>query len=45
VTSSCSSVSFSDVDLSEKEWYDYDDNANESVSITELQENFIKIKK
>lgn len=45
VSSSCSNMTFSDVDLSETEWYDYDDNANESVSITELEVKFIKIKK
>jgi len=45
VNSSCSNTVFSDVDLSEKEWYDYDDTGNESVSITELQSNFVKLKK
>ena len=36
---------FEDVDLSEKEWYDYNDQNNDSVSITEIEHQFIKLKK
>lgn len=35
---------FDDVDLSEKEWVDYDDKINQSVGIYELESQFIKIK-
>jgi len=35
---------FSDIDLSEEEWYDYDDKAGESVSITELKHQFVPVK-
>lgn len=44
VKSSCSNKVFSDVDLIEKEWYDYDDNANTSISITECSFSFVKLK-
>lgn len=36
---------FEDVDLSEKEWYDYNDENNEPVSITEVEHQFTKLKK
>ncbi|XP_059161911.1 CXXC motif containing zinc binding protein-like [Physella acuta] len=39
-----SNAVFSDVDLKECEWYDYDDKAGESVSITELKYQFITVK-
>lgn len=35
---------FENVDLSEKEWVEYDDKANQSVGIYELQHRFVKIK-
>jgi len=36
---------FEDVDLNEKEWYDYNDENNEPVSITEVEHQFKKLKK
>lgn len=45
VSSSCSRTVFSDVDLSEKEWYEYDEEANESLSITDIKYQFVKLKK
>ena len=45
ISSSCSSLVFDDVDLAEKEWYDYDENANETVSVTDIQHRFVKLKK
>ena len=45
ITSACSSLKFEDVDLSEKEWYDYDENANETISVTDIQYRFVKLKK
>jgi len=35
---------FSDIDLNELEWYDYDDKAGESVSITEFRYKFVTVK-
>lgn len=35
---------FEDVDLSEKEWVDYDDNIKQSVGIYEFESQFIKMK-
>lgn len=35
---------FEGVDLSEKEWVEYDDKANQSVGIYELQHRFVKVK-
>uniref|UniRef100_H2ZAB2 CXXC motif containing zinc binding protein n=1 Tax=Ciona savignyi TaxID=51511 RepID=H2ZAB2_CIOSA len=43
VSSACSSVKFNDVDFSEKEWYEYDENANESLGVTELRHRFVKL--
>ncbi|XP_076808747.1 CXXC motif containing zinc binding protein-like [Clavelina lepadiformis] len=45
VVTSCFNTLFEDVDLSEKEWYDYDEKGNQSVSITELTYKFVKLKK
>ena len=45
VLSSCSRTKFSDVDLSEYEWYEYDEDANESISITEVKYQLLKLKK
>lgn len=39
-----SGKAFNDVDLSEKEWADYDDRANQSVGIYELESQFVKVK-
>ncbi|GFO22286.1 upf0587 protein c1orf123 homolog [Plakobranchus ocellatus] len=39
-----SSTLFSDVDLKEMEWYEYDEQAKESVSITELNYKFVSVK-
>ena len=44
VLSSCSSKFYEDVDFCEKEWYEYDDQANVSVSVSELQYRFQKTK-
>ncbi|CAL1546587.1 unnamed protein product [Lymnaea stagnalis] len=35
---------FSEVDLKEREWFDYDEKAGQSVSITELKHQFISVK-
>lgn len=35
---------FEDVDLSEKEWVDYDEKNQTSVGVYELEWNFIKVK-
>ncbi|XP_005099014.1 CXXC motif containing zinc binding protein [Aplysia californica] len=35
---------FSDIDLNEAEWFDYDEKAGESVSITELKHQFVPVK-
>ena len=35
---------FEDVDLSEKEWADYDEKSDQSVCISELQFSFVKVK-
>ncbi|XP_067678963.1 UPF0587 protein v1g245604-like [Haliotis asinina] len=35
------STVFSDIDLGDKEWYDYDEKGQTSVSITELQHKFV----
>lgn len=40
-----SNKTFDDVDLSEGEWYDYNDESDQSVSITEIQHRFVKLKK
>lgn len=40
-----SSTKFQEVDLSENEWYDYDDNAGDEVSITDIEWSIKKIKK
>nr|CAB3236006.1 UPF0587 protein C1orf123 homolog [Phallusia mammillata] len=45
VSSADSNLVFEDVDFAEKEWYDYDSNVNQSVSVTELEYRFTKIKK
>ncbi|XP_039266822.2 CXXC motif containing zinc binding protein-like [Styela clava] len=45
VESNSSTKSFSDVDLKDHEWYEYDDIANESISITEFTFKFVKLKK
>lgn len=39
-----SSTLFADIDLNEKEWYDFDEKAGESVSITELEHKFVTVK-
>lgn len=33
-----------DVDLSEKEWVDYDDKINQSVGVYEFESQFVKVK-
>lgn len=38
------STTFQDVDLEEGEWYDYDDQAANEVSITNAEWSFVKIK-
>lgn len=35
---------FSNVDLSEKEWVDYDERQKESVGVYELESQFVKVK-
>uniref|UniRef100_A0A0B7BW65 CXXC motif containing zinc binding protein n=1 Tax=Arion vulgaris TaxID=1028688 RepID=A0A0B7BW65_9EUPU len=35
---------FSDTDLKEREWYDYDEKAGQPVSITELRHQFVAVK-
>lgn len=35
---------FEDVDLTEKEWVDYDDKTNQSVGIYEIESQFVKQK-
>ena len=35
---------FSDVDLTEKEWAEYDEKSNESTLISELEVNFVTVK-
>lgn len=35
---------FRDVDLSEKEWVEYDDKAKQSVGVYELESQFVKVK-
>lgn len=35
---------FNDVDLSEKEWVEYDDKLKQSVGIYEFESQFIKVK-
>ena len=35
---------FNDVDLTEKEWADFDEKSNESTCISEFEINFIKLK-
>ncbi|XP_055328185.1 CXXC motif containing zinc binding protein-like [Paramacrobiotus metropolitanus] len=42
VYASHSSQKFSDVDLSEKEWTDYDEIAKESIGIMELEHKFVR---
>lgn len=37
VNSTVSSAKFDEVDLEDAEWYDYDDNAGEEVSVTEVE--------
>lgn len=44
VQSGSSNKLFSDVDLKDREWYDYDDIGSESVSITEISFSFTKLK-
>lgn len=39
-----SSTVFSEVDLSEKEWVEYDDKINQSIGIYEFESKFIKVK-
>lgn len=39
-----SSTVFSDVDLKESEWFEYDEQAKESVSITEFSYKFVTVK-
>lgn len=39
-----SSTTFQDVDLSEKEWVEYDDKISQSVGVYELESQFIKVK-
>ena len=42
----CNSITiFDNVDLSEGEWYDYDEVDQETVSVTNLAYNFIKLEK
>lgn len=35
---------FNDVDLTEKEWADFDEKSNQSTCISEFEINFIKLK-
>lgn len=39
-----STTVFDNVDLSEKEWVDYDENIKESVGVYEFQSQFVKVK-
>ncbi|XP_022913327.1 UPF0587 protein GA18326 [Onthophagus taurus] len=39
-----SNKTFNDVDLSEKEWVEYDDKLKQSVGIYELESKFVKVK-
>ena len=39
-----SGATFEDVDLTEKEWADYDERSDEPVGITEIEHQFIKVK-
>ena len=45
VSSACSNLIFDDVNLGEKEWYEYDENANETISICDIKHRFVKLKK
>ncbi|CAL1272312.1 unnamed protein product [Larinioides sclopetarius] len=38
-----SSTKFDEIDLEEKEWVDYDERANLSVSVCEIEHKFIKV--
>jgi hypothetical protein len=42
--SSESGKPFEDIDLSEKEWVDYDEKSNLSVGIFDVESQFIKLK-
>jgi hypothetical protein len=37
-------TTFEDVDLTEKEWADYDEKSNESTCISEFESQFVKVK-
>ena len=39
-----SGTEFTDVDLTEKEWADYDENSNESTVISEIDVKFVTLK-
>ena len=39
-----SGTGFKDISLAEGEWYDYDEKAGSSVSITEIETRCIKVK-
>ena len=39
-----SGATFEDVDLTEKEWADYDERSDEPVGITEIEHQFVKVK-
>nr|XP_039266822.1 CXXC motif containing zinc binding protein-like [Styela clava] len=45
VESNSSTKTFSDVDLKDKDWFDYDDIGSETIGITELTFKFVKLKK
>ncbi|EGV60961.1 hypothetical protein PSN45_002315 [Yamadazyma tenuis] len=38
-----SPTKFTEIDLSEGEWYDYDDNAGEEVSVTEISWSIVRL--
>ncbi|ODV64567.1 uncharacterized protein ASCRUDRAFT_30298 [Ascoidea rubescens DSM 1968] len=39
-----SSTTFDEIDLADDEWYDYDDNSSNEVSITNVKWDFIRVK-
>ena len=39
-----SGTEFSDVDLTEKDWADYDERSNESTVISEIEVKFVTVK-
>ena len=43
-TGSVSGTEFTDVDLTEKEWADYDEKSNESTVISEVEVKFVTVK-